>query len=221
MTTLILVSRYVIQSTGLALLLEKEFSSARILHFESLTHLKNTDPDLVPNILIIGVSHANTQNLNIIKRTKKEFHSSKIIVFDEDVEAGSTDYGNVWHFLRAGANGYITKLNNVSDLVACVADVMMEKRYISNHVFAHTAEKPDLPKPAKTIGILSSRESEIAGYLLEGMSTTLIAQKLERKASTISTIKNSVYKKMGVDSVIKLKEKLDQLELIATMQTVD
>jgi DNA-binding NarL/FixJ family response regulator len=54
------------------------------------------------------------------------------------------------------------------------------------------------------INNLSSQEYEIASQLLKGLSTNNIAQKIGRKATTISTIKNNIFKKLEVDNIIKL-----------------
>jgi DNA-binding NarL/FixJ family response regulator len=53
--------------------------------------------------------------------------------------------------------------------------------------------------------VLTNRESEIAKYLSQGMTTSWIANELGRKASTISTIKHSIFKKMKVDNILELR----------------
>jgi DNA-binding CsgD family transcriptional regulator len=51
---------------------------------------------------------------------------------------------------------------------------------------------------------LSPREKEVAICIMEGMSTNLIAEKLGLKSNTISTTKNRIFIKLGVDSEIGL-----------------
>ena len=51
---------------------------------------------------------------------------------------------------------------------------------------------------------LSPREKEVALYIMEGMSTNLIAEKLGLKSNTISTTKNRIFIKLGVDSLVGL-----------------
>ena len=51
---------------------------------------------------------------------------------------------------------------------------------------------------------LSPREKEVAIHIMEGMSTNLIAQKLGLKSNTVSTTKNRIFIKLGVDSIVGL-----------------
>ena len=51
---------------------------------------------------------------------------------------------------------------------------------------------------------LSPREKEVAIHIMEGMSTNLIAKKLGIKSNTVSTTKNRIFIKLGVDSEVGL-----------------
>ena len=51
---------------------------------------------------------------------------------------------------------------------------------------------------------LSPREKELAIHIMEGLSTNLIAEKLGLKSNTISTTKNRIFIKLGVDSIVGL-----------------
>jgi len=216
MITFALIDKHAIQRTGLGLLLEKEFSKAGILHFDSVATLTDLHSDIDTKVAILSANHyPHSRILTHIRITKQAFPNAKIVLFDEDVDSATTNFTMVWHFLGAGANGYVTRLDNVSGLLTCVQDVMIGKRYISNYAFAATQDVLTgmAANKRRTKDLLSTRETEIVGYLLEGMSTKFIANKLERKASTISTIKNSVYKKLGVDNIVELKEVFDRLVL--------
>jgi two-component system, NarL family, invasion response regulator UvrY len=52
--------------------------------------------------------------------------------------------------------------------------------------------------------ILSSREGEVANYLMEGKGTNFIAKELGIKANTVSTIKKKVFTKLGISSSVEL-----------------
>jgi DNA-binding CsgD family transcriptional regulator len=51
---------------------------------------------------------------------------------------------------------------------------------------------------------LSTREKEVAFHLIEGTPTNSIAQKLAIKPNTVSTIKKSIFTKLGVVSEVGL-----------------
>ena len=60
------------------------------------------------------------------------------------------------------------------------------------------------PDTLNNLDKLSPREKEVAICIMEGMSTNLIAEKLGLKSNTISTTKNRIFIKLGVDSLVGL-----------------
>ncbi len=60
------------------------------------------------------------------------------------------------------------------------------------------------PDTLNIMNKLSPREKEVAIHIMEGMSTNLIAKKLGLKSNTVSTTKNRIFIKLGVDSEIGL-----------------
>jgi len=208
-TTLALIDKYPIPRTGLALYLKSELRDVQVLHAENITELKKGNSNLNPNLLILGVNRApENDSMALLQSVKDSYSNARVIIFDEDTKQSSAGYDNAWQLLRAGANGYITKLNDVEDLITCISDVMMGKRYVSDNAFIGMAEveKKPVKRSGPKIGLLSNRESEIAEYLLKGMSTSAISIKLDRKPSTISTIKASIFRKLKIDHVLHLGE---------------
>ena len=57
---------------------------------------------------------------------------------------------------------------------------------------------------ANKFKVLSDRESEIAMLILDGKKTNDIANKLNLKSNTISTVKKRIFEKVGVESSIQL-----------------
>jgi two-component system invasion response regulator UvrY len=64
------------------------------------------------------------------------------------------------------------------------------------------------PDNLNNMNKLSPREKEVAVHILEGMSTNLIAKKLGLKSNTVSTTKNRIFMKLGVDSNVGLYKML-------------
>jgi len=60
------------------------------------------------------------------------------------------------------------------------------------------------PDTLNNMNKLSPREKDVAICIMEGLSTSLIAEKLGLKSNTISTTKNRIFIKLGVDSEIGL-----------------
>ena len=60
---------------------------------------------------------------------------------------------------------------------------------------------------------LSPRENEVAFLIVNGLSTTVIANKLGIKSNTVSSIKKKIFLKLSVDSVVGLYKKLNESNL--------
>ena len=121
------------------------------------------------------------------------------------------------NYLKIGVDGYLSKLNDLAELVACINDISRGKHYIcSDALYAmlltkSTSERPNVQKVNHQ---LTSREFEVANYLSEGLQTKIIAQKLGRAPSTISTTKANIFKKLKVDNVVKLRDLIHSVSVV-------
>jgi DNA-binding NarL/FixJ family response regulator len=119
------------------------------------------------------------------------------------------NYGNAVNLIKGGANGYLTKGDNETELITCIESVTKGKNYVCKEIQENIIEYLILDKPAfKTHKDLSARESEIASLVSEGEKTSNIAEKLGLKSSTVSTMKSKIYSKLGVHNVIELRQKM-------------
>uniref|UniRef100_A0A183CSH1 HTH luxR-type domain-containing protein n=1 Tax=Globodera pallida TaxID=36090 RepID=A0A183CSH1_GLOPA len=103
-------------------------------------------------------------------------------------------------FLKAGANGYISKTAVNYDFAQAVEQVLSGRTYASPEVMQHafkqlfnagTAEESKISK-------LSERELEVARLLVKGASTKIISQRLSLSPSSISTYKAKIFERLGV-----------------------
>jgi len=204
MTTYALIDKYAIIRTGIGLFLKTQFDQINILESESILGMQKQNPDQLPDLIILGISQGTgAQNINLIKIAKKTYPDAKIILYDE-VAPGKT-LSIVLSYMREGVSGYVTKFNDLSDFVDCVRKVLNGKKYICSEVYDLLIyNNPDQSPDLTNMSILTSREYEIASYLVEGLSTNKIAAKIGRKATTISTIKNNIFKKLEIDNIMKL-----------------
>ena len=92
----------------------------------------------------------------------------------------------------------------------CITHLLEGKRYLCGSVTALLVDKFFYGPIEKVVKVrnLTRREYEIAQYLSEGMKLWEIAKKIDRHASTISTIKKTIFSKLEVDSVMKLHKVL-------------
>ena len=109
-------------------------------------------------------------------------------------------------YLKAGANGYISKTASIEEFKQAVDNVMNSKIYASPSVL-HNAfgilfnSKSSDKSPLES---LSGKELEIARLLIKGFSTKEISKHINLSAPSISIYKSKIFEKLGVKNIVEL-----------------
>jgi len=121
-----IIDRHPILRIGLDFVLKNLFYESILLESASINAFKKTYPDQNPDLIILAISQNDTRNnLTFINRAKKWYNSANIIVYDEE-----SDPFMVSNYLNAGVQGYVSKQGKVTELVACILDVMDGNCYV-------------------------------------------------------------------------------------------
>jgi len=199
--TIAIIDRQLLYLYGLRQFLKEQFPDVRILEYERVDTIQKFTADQIPNLFILGIGRANeTQHLDFISRVSKR-HTIKTIVYDE-----TADYARARLYLKAGANGYLSKQNDIDELTESIKQVLKGERFICGEVAGLVFNNSRPLGGYKSR--LTNREYEVARHLIDGMKTSAIAKQLNRKASTISTIKNTIFRKLEVDNIMMLRDRI-------------
>lgn len=98
--------------------------------------------------------------------------------------------------MKSGANGVLSKLDDVDHLIAATHAVYAGATYYSPSVQTRTAT-PDLSP--RTEQPLTSREAEVIRLYTSGLSINEIAAQLNRAKQTVSAQKVKAMKKLGIE----------------------
>lgn len=207
--TIILIDQYPLQRMGLAQFLGNRFGQYSILEFDNLNNFCDHYTGENPALIIWGIGNTDLKSgfdwLSILRR---RLLMPAIVICDE-----KADPQKALRYLKAGAAGYFSKSDDLSRLADGLDDVLRGKRYVTKQVLSAILEKQLFPtnEPKNGPKMLSKGEREVAAYLVRGMKVSTIASLLDKKMSTVSTYKHRIFKKLEVDNVIDLKEKLKSL----------
>ncbi|GGH20234.1 DNA-binding response regulator [Dyadobacter endophyticus] len=109
-------------------------------------------------------------------------------------------------FIKAGANGYISKTAINDDFTKAVDQVLSGRTYASpevmQQVFAKLQGSRDTVEAL--IDKLSERELDVAQMLVKGQSTKHIGEQLSLSSSSVSIYKSKIFDKLGINNVIEL-----------------
>ena len=114
-------------------------------------------------------------------------------------------------FLKAGANGYVSKTASNEEFLTAVDQVMSGRIYASASVLQNAFgilfnSKGNQNSIADK---LTDKELEIAKMLSKGLSTKAIASQINLSPSSVSTYKAKIFEKLWVSNVIELTTYFD------------
>jgi DNA-binding NarL/FixJ family response regulator len=212
MKTLALIGNNVVLNLGLRQVIGESTEKFSIKESENLASFHQTQSSDTPTIIMLVVDTGKDgDDLEQITQALKWYPSAHIVIYDNIL-----DLEKVPVYLRSEVQGYVTKKSALSEITKCLTTVQSGKRFLSNDVMDWVLNKfyyqqqPKSVKSHKKSNLnLTQHELMIARHLASGMKTSTIAQKIDRKLSTISTIKYNIFKKLNIDNVIDLKSVIE------------
>ncbi|CAJ0795351.1 Transcriptional regulatory protein RcsB [Ralstonia psammae] len=180
------------------------------------------DNTLEVDVLLMDYSLGPTEidGLNLIRLIRVRYPELKILV--ASAHHNKATVGMVMH---AGARGFVGKEEELSELVRAIRTVAaggkrlnaalaaeMERDALSADAPAPTANGTNKLSALLDRSELSPREREVLRCCLDGMSVTDVAEKFARSIKTISSQKQSAYRKLGIRTdteLFKIKHELE------------
>ncbi|HCH3859182.1 TPA: response regulator transcription factor [Vibrio parahaemolyticus] len=141
-------------------------------------------------LLILDVNLADCDGFDFYKCIKSHGYEGKVIFFSAET---SQMYSQM--AFRSGADGYVCKSENHDILKDAIEAVVKGYTFFKFKQVAN--EVREMPQ-------LSSRESAVMKYLLQGKSNRDIASVLSISDKTVSTYKRRVLDKFNVKNIIEL-----------------
>jgi two-component system, NarL family, invasion response regulator UvrY len=208
MIRILIADDHALVRRGLKEILAEEFPDAIIEEassgFELIKKARTQDWD----IIISDIAMPGSSGLESLKQIKEETSIPVLILsmYPEDQYA--------LRVLRAGAMGYLNKEIAPEHLVNAVRKILTGKKYISDFVAERLADSlsHDITKPLHEE--LSDREFEVMKLIASGKSISEIAEILSLGATTISTFRARILRKMGLQTNADLTQYIIQNKLI-------
>ena len=114
---------------GLTQFLDEFYPRINVIRSTTLSAFDTDKGDLNPNFVILGVNNffkpAEFKKLEMIKRSMP---ATSIVVYYDEIQMAIP-------FLKTGANGFLAKKGDPSELLDCLESILKGKRYLNNEVF--------------------------------------------------------------------------------------
>lgn len=160
------------------------------------------------DLIFLDINIPDGEGFQMIGKIRRLQPDVSIMVFsaiDEEIYA--------MHYLKAGANGFLSKNASTQEIRTAVAAILAHGRYMSDMVQQALLRGQDAPEIRQNNPLiaLSQRELEVMDLLLQGKWTKEIATFLNITGSSVSTYKARIFEKLGVNTVIELYQRVATL----------
>lgn len=146
-----------------------------------------------PDIAIIDIDVLSLSGIDLIEKLRSQGFTGRILVFS------ARDAG---HYIdrcrKAGANGFLSKRNNLDELQDAIKAVLRGYAYFP---FSST---PADSTEEHLLSMLSSREFQVLKYISRGLKLIDIAEHMHVSSKTVSTYKNRLLQKLALEKTIDL-----------------
>jgi len=164
---------------------------------QALESVKTNEID----IAIIDAHFPDGNSLTILPEIKKIRPEIKILVF-----TGIDENTQSLKYINAGANGFLSKMSEEDEIENALQKMLQHGEYISPVTQSLLLNSLRNPKGTTPLSRLTERELQIAGLYAEGLGNLEIANKLDVKQNTISTIKKRIFEKLEIENIVELIE---------------
>ena len=153
------------------------------------------------DIAIIDANFPDGNSLNVLPEIKKISPDTKILIF-----TGIDEGPQSLKYLTAGANGFLSKMNDEEEIKNAILKMVNSGAYISPITQALLIDSIRNPAVSNPLLLLTERELQIAKMYAEGQGNLEIANSLDIKQNTVSTLKKRIFDKLEIENIVGLIE---------------
>lgn len=186
---------------GVEFLIEEIGFEGEIFHASTLQKVLEAVGMRQIEILVIDAIFPDGNSLNIIAEIKTLKPEIKILVFsgvDESIQSIK--------YINAGANGFLSKLSEENEIKDAILKIHQTGKYISSITQSLLIDSLHNRSIINPLQKLTERELEIAEMYAKGRGNLEIANILNVKQNTISTIKKRIFDKLHIENVVDLSD---------------
>nr|WP_296748415.1 response regulator [Thioalkalivibrio sp.] len=159
--------------------------------------------ELLPDVILLDMRMPTMNGLEVLRRLRQSGLRMPIVMLTT-----STEESDLIECLRNGAQGYLLKEMEPSDLVDALEEIIEGKTVVAPHlaqllVRVVQGQPEPAPDQAGPFDALTPREGEILSLLAEGQSNKVIARNLGISDGTVKLHVKAILRKLGVHSRVE------------------
>lgn len=163
---------------------------------------------IIPDFILLDIGLPGISGIKGLSQLKMFYEKSNIIFI-----SGESDPITIWDTMIDGADGFITKPFNSSELLSKMVvikngGVSIDTVSLKKIIKIIGSNKKRLSQTSSLKSIVTNREQQVIDLLLEGYSYSEVATFLSISYATVNQHIKNIYKKFKVKSKSQLSAKL-------------
>lgn len=207
--SIIIVDDHPLMRKGLALSLNSEPDLNVVAQMQSAEETLEQIEDLTPDLAIVDISLPGMSGMELLKHMQARYENVKTLVVSRHDEVLYAERA-----IRAGARGYVMKLEAADVIVQAARQVLGGGIYVSQEInerlLLSMAEGGRERLMQSPLEILSDRELEVFELTGNGISTREIAERLHLSVKTIESYRARIKDKLNLESATELMQRAVQ-----------
>lgn len=158
-------------------------------------------PIVKPDVVLVDLNIPDRDGMELLAALRAQNPISKLLVL-----SGYDDEFRVAEALRAGAQGYLVKTSEISEVIDGIRRIARGEAPLSQRIAGAVVRAMRKPTPEGTGGLdaLTPREKQVLRLLATGISTRETAARLTISPKTVETHRVRIYQKLGCKSAVEL-----------------
>lgn len=209
MKRILVVEDHPIMSAGTSQMVRKFLTDAVVTEVDTFWKALQAAGSETYDLVIMDIGIPGGNSVQMVERFRSMFPTLRLLIF-----SGYEESIYALPYVKAGANGFISKKASESEFRQALETVLFRERvYLSDDVRDLTLNTYIRPQGQATNSFdsLSIREKEILQLFHSRKGVSEIAALLNLSTSTVNTHRVRIFKKMGVDNMYDLVIKYEQL----------
>ncbi|MFM5865788.1 response regulator transcription factor [Aeromonas caviae] len=155
----------------------------------------------LPDVVILDIGIPRLDGLQVITRLRTMGSSVRVLVL---TSLGTESIAS--RCMQAGASGFISKDEDLSDLAGAVKAVLSGYSFFPYEMFGASPDGRGQQSEQRMLASLSNRELMVLQQLAQGLTNKQIADAMMLSNKTISTYKTRLLQKLNAKSLVALLE---------------
>ena len=200
----VVVDDHPVVSAGLRQLIDTQPDLVCLGIADNTSDAKRLVEQYKPHLMLLDLRLKGGDALDLIKTLRVEHPETKVLVLSQYDELIFAERA-----LRAGASGYIMKVNATDDVLRAVRKVLAGELYFSERVAADLVQRTlrEKPSPSRAgVELLSDREMQVFQLLGASYSVREIADQFHLSKKTIETHCEKIKQKLSLHNAAELRQ---------------